>query len=410
MTRVYSLCNVTEEKVLQDRGDDFWHAVTAELGGEPISPQVRGTLERERLFQLAREAWAKGDAQGRRSVLDLLTPWVRSASSIAGLRFQETTPMEPEATQEADTPAWWRPYVESRFMALRHLRDEAATILGLKGDLSPVRIESVLATQRVRERQEGDSLSLHYPAVWEQGGRLFWGSSDMVVYRGYYADDSTWHFRQRDRETLERAESFLKALSESGTANRALTDEMRCLSGEMSGHSENSAVDPAQPLSRLVGLQSDVCTRTGCAKNEATGYLLTGAIPRLPMVRAYVKQRVDMEESVARQSPDGVVHVRVMSMSVPTGAISHAYSRLVGLGTSTIPSQPRRAVRSPSPILAADLVRDCRQRAAAEGHSASWSEMWEAFRALHPDAYGSLESFRQTVYRQLGPSRKSGRP
>ena len=56
-------------------------------------------------------------------------------------------------------------------------------------------------------------------------------------------------------------------------------------------------------------------------------------------------------------------------------------------------------------MMAADFVRDYRQRAAADGRSPTWTEMWDAFRKLHPDAYSSLESFRQTVYRQLGPSR-----
>lgn len=391
--------------MLQDHGRDFWRVIADELGGRPITPRARAALERERAFTQLRDRWTEATCAERDKIVVLLVPWIRSVSEV-----EADLPEAPERdavarANDVVTPAWWRTRVESLFGSLSDLQTEATTILGISRSLEKAEVEDVLVAQRNRERREGDSLRLYFPLRDAQ--RTFaHGGGNMWVYRGHYREDSGWFWAQRLRELHEHMDWFVDTIARREMTKAKEEESARWMEAWQAGDPlDHPPANPSQPLSRIVEIQDRVAKRTGCTEKEATEYLLCGIIPELPMVRAQMPSDQFLVRAPDGSLPDRPIHFRVMSPSVPPSVLSGTYSRLLG---------PRGAsgrspeVRSANPLIAADFVRAYRQRMATQGRSASWPEMWESFRKEHPDAYGSLASFRQTVYRQLGPSRASG--
>lgn len=390
---------------MHNRARDFWHVMADELGGRPITPRARAVFERERSFAELRDRWTEATPAEQEKIAVLLVPWIRSVTEI-----EADLPEAPERdavarANDVVTPAWWRTRVESLFRSLSDLQTEAMTILGITRSLEKVEVEDVLVAQLNRERRGGDSLRLYFPL--RDGQSTFsHGSGNMWVYRGYYRDDSGWFWAKRLRELREHTDWFVDTIGRREMTKAKEEESARWMEAWKAGDPlDHPPANPSQPLSRIVEIQDRIAKRTGCTEQEATEYLLCGIIPELPMVRVQMPSDEFLVRAPDGSLPDRPIHFRVMSPSVPPSVLSGTYSRWLGPRGDGGRSPE---VRSANPLIAADFVRAYRKRMATEGRSASWPEMWESFHKEHPDAYGSLKSFRQTVYRQLGPSRKSG--
>lgn len=393
---------------MQGRGDDIWKAIEEAIGDDSVPAAVRGTVSRERFFQGVREQWSRVGRGDRERLLDLIVPFVRSNCATFEAAAQESARETGTSGASSPDPPWWRPFIADRFASLEPLQREAATILGLNRQLAVQEVEDVLGEQWRREHRAGDSLRLFYPVpgrhVPELSGLLrdskVW-TRDMLVYRGYYREDSGW---DRERRRAARSAALDAVLSSDAPDHEkiaAMSEHIQVAREESLSGLTRPAVDASQPLSRIVALQNEVTMRAGCAEREATAYLLCGIIPDLRMARAWMPWTPGSSPKNAPR--DRPIHMTIMSSSVPSAAVTAVYGEITGEASH---GARRPAIRSAHPLLAANFVRDYKQKASPR--TPGWPEMWEAFQTAHPGAYGSLESFRQTVYRQLGPSRESG--
>lgn len=372
---------------MYDRGDDFWDALADVLGEVAIPGEIRALLAREKGFSSAMDVWRAGDASERSKTMLLLRTIARPALGAAGMRSGDAW-----QSQDAVPPAWWNAYSQSVFALFRDEQRQALNLLGVGRPVAVADLDRVIGAKRVTERVAGDRLTLQYPVASPLG------AVGLPVYGG--EDDAGIPTDEFEAEA--RIDAVLSPYVD------AMTEEdrgwyMRGLIGWL--RRSRGMVDSRQSLARIASLQDAVAKETGCRPWEATAFLLCDIVPDLPFVRIERLQDWFLEHRPAGDNP---IRITVGSPKVPASAVAAAYSKYLADDTSR-PERLRRS-RSAAPLIAADFVRDYRQRVAAEGRSASWTEMWEAFRTLHPDAYGSLKSFRQTVYRQLGPSRKSGQP
>lgn len=372
-------------KLLHSRGDDFWDALSVELDEVALPVEIRDLLGRETIFNQAMEAWRAGGASEKAKAMVFLRGIARPLLELAhGSRTADWL------TENATPPAWWRAYSRSVFSLFREEQLLALSLVGVKQPVAVPELERLIQARRTTERLAGDLLHLHYPVA----SRL--GHTAVPVYGG---QEETV-----DPAKVYQVEAELDACLSPILENMQPEDRSRSMRSLIEQLSELlGVVDTRQNLARIATLQDDIARETGCTEWEVTAFLLCDTTPDLPFVRV---ETLSESHLAHRPIGDGPVRLIIGSPRVPVAAVASAFSDLLArLGTST--SDGRRS-RSASPILAADFVRDYRQRAAKGGRSPSWSEMWDAFHALNPDAYTSLQSFRQTVYRHLGPSRKSG--
>lgn len=369
--------------MLYDRGDDFWDALADDLGEVAIPDEIRALLEREKGFSSAMGVWRTGDASERSRTMALLRTIARPAVGAAGMRSGDVW-----QSQDAVPPAWWNAYSRSVFALFRDEQRLALSLLGVGHPVAVADLDRVIKAKRVTERVAGDRLTLRYPVATPLE------AVGIPVYGGEKEEGISTEQFEMEANLDAKVSPILEAMTKEkrGWSVRQLISRLRL-----------GIVDSRQSLARIASLQDDIAEETGCRPWEATAFLLCDVVPDLPFVRIERLQDWALEH---RPAGDGPIRITVGSPKVPASAIAAAYSKYLADDTSQ-PERSRRS-RSAAPLIAADFVRDCRRRVAAEGRTASWTEIWEAFRTLHPDAYGSLKSFRQTVYRQLGPSRKSG--
>lgn len=370
---------------MHTRGDDVWQVLADELGGMPIPREIRAVLEREKSFRRAMDVWRAGDASAREKAMVLLRTVARPTleavrSSDAGQwRLRDTAP-----------PAWWSAYSRAVFLLFREEQRLSLSLLGLGQPITVAEVEPAIQSRQATERMVGNELTLQYPVASK------FVAAGMPVYDGAEETKNTEEVIAVEREFDAIFTPLMETLtpSERGEFIDRFVKTVRARAGD---------VDSRQNLARIADLQDKVARETGCEKWEATQFLLCDIACDLPFVRVEVLEDWAL---LRRPAGDGPVRIVIGSPKVPVSAVAAAYSALL---EDYAPDATRsRTNRSASPLLAAGFVREYRQQIAASGRSPSWLEMWNAFRAKYPDAYGSLESFRQTVYRQLGPSRESG--
>ncbi len=330
---------------------DFWEEVegAAEFD-EPLTPPERAKLHHDTGFTVALGIYThKASADERDAALAEAVHLARLSHSAAGSGGKQAAFTD----RDAEPAAWWEAQSQRVFERFRAWQTEALAIVGRATPLRLATVGSYLRQRRAGESERGDrGLFLYYPS-----GREHPAYSYLEVWRGYLQSEYEAQFWVGQSDPDEAEVRRLEWLD----AHR-------------------------QPLAKLVMMQDELATLTGCEKWQVTQYLLCDVVPLLPWVRF---------KTPARGRGGEVIEIIVGSPRVPVKAVAAAYAAFRRQDDSA--RGQALSARSEWPTRLEAFVMEYRSK--LQGNRFLWRDCFAAFGERYPQQpYSNTASLKAKYY------------